>query len=377
MSSIVVPDTCALLKNKRLLNMLVDDFDQIIIPKTVMNELSFRKTQKSTQQDSKNAKAAWQVLSTIDHYKENKKLKIVDNEHFKVQCPNIRNMINDYKVMMLAKELSAKNNVTIIHDDVDFTTYDGNAIRIDEYIAKRNHANNEEKFLELNEEFDDFHRFDDVISSINLNAYLPNGMTLLINTIRCNDLERMQERNGKRITEEKIIEKIHYLLNHGADINKNDSGTYCLPPISHCIQIKESYGFDLFRLLLNAQCDFNKGSRDERKASYLKVGKLNEGNTPLMIACFHSKRKFVKVLCERKGISLNQQDSNGYTALTKCAVQRYRQIQKGKTVTLYEELYDYLIRCGADTLIRDRNNHTAEDWMKRGDNQTYKENEQW
>ena len=85
----------------------------------------------------------------------------------------------------------------------------------------------------------------------------------------------------------------------------------------------------------------------------------------------------MKILCEKEGISLNQQDSNGYTALMKCAVQRYNRMKRGQDAPINEELYDYLISRGADTLIRDRNNHTAADWMKRGDDPSYRENEIW
>ena len=109
----------------------------------------------------------------------------------------------------------------------------------------------------------------------------------------------------------------------------------------------------------------------------MKVGNLNEGNTPLMIACWHSKKKFVFDLCSLEGISLNQQDSNGFTALIKCAKQRYERIKRGQKVSVNEELYNFLISKNADTLIRDRNNHTAADWWERGNNPSYKESEIW
>ena len=96
-----------------------------------------------------------------------------------------------------------------------------------------------------------------------------------------------------------------------------------------------------------------------------------------MIACWHCKKKFVYSLCEKEGISINQQDSNGYTALMKCAVQRYNRKKKGLSSKLNEELYKYLVEQGADTRIRDRNNHTAQDWWNRGDDFSYKETEIW
>ena len=383
--SIAIPDTCALLKNKRLLHMLLEDYDQVIIPTTVMRELSFRKTLKTTPQERKTSKVAWQVMANIDYYLQEYKNRIsrADNEGYKIpdSVPDVRNMINDHKVMALAKDLEKKviGNVVIIHDDVDFSVYDGEAMKIDDYVAKRSKLMDYTSILDLDMEFDHLEHFQRMVKTpdFDLNAYLPDGMTLLISTIKCNDPEKIKERGGRRIPDQKVIKKVRFLLENGADPNKNDNGRYCLPPLAHSIQTREHYGFAIFNLLLDAECDFNKGARDERTASYMKVGKLNEGNTPLMIACFHAKKKFVKILCEKEGISLNQQDSNGYTALIKCAVQRYNRMKRGQSAPINEELYSYLISRGADTLIRDRNNHTAADWMKRCDDPSYREDEIW
>ncbi len=381
--SIAIPDTCALLKNKRLLHMLLEDYDQVIIPTTVMRELSYRKTQKATPQERKTSKVAWQVMANVDYYLEEYKGRIsrMDNENHKIpdSVPDVRNMINDHKVMAMAKDLEKKvvGDVVIIHDDVDFSVHDGKAIKIDDYVAKRSKLIDYTSIIDLDMEFEHLEYFQKKVSELDLNAYLPDGMTLLISAIKCNDPEKIEERDGRRIPDQKVIKKIRFLLANGADPDKNDNGRYCLPPLAHSIQTREHYGFDIFKILLEAGCDFNKAARDERTASYMKVGKLNEGNTPLMIACFHAKKKFVKMLCEKDGISLNQQDSNGYTALIKCAVQRYNRIKRGQNAPINEELYEYLKSCGADTLIRDRNNHTADDWMKRGDDPSFRESDIW
>jgi transcriptional regulator with XRE-family HTH domain len=381
--SIAIPDTCALLKNKRLVHMLLEDYDQVVIPSTVMMELSYRKAIKDTPQDRKTSKVAWQVLASIDSYIQDNpdRIRREDNDGYKIpeSVPDVRNMINDYKVMALAKDLEKKvvGDVIIIHDDVDFSLYDGKAMKIDDYVAKRSKLIDYTSIIDLDLEFNHLEYYKKIVSTLDLNAYLPDGMTLLISTIKCNDPEKIAERDGKRIPDQKVLNKVKFLLENGADPNINDNGRYCLPPLAHSIQTKEYYGFDIFKLLLDVGCDFNKAARDERTASYMKVGKLNEGNTPLMIACYHGKKKFVKILCEKEGISLNQQDSNGYTALIKCAVQRYNRKKRELDTTVNEELYRYLIGRGADTLIRDRNNHTADDWMKRGDNFKYKENEIW
>lgn len=96
-----------------------------------------------------------------------------------------------------------------------------------------------------------------------------------------------------------------------------------------------------------------------------------------MIACWSGRRKYVEKLCSYSDISLNQQDSNGYTALIKCAVARYNRKKARKSYGVNESLFRYLQKRGADPLIRDRNNHTAQDWWKRADNPEYKEKEQW
>ena len=382
-TSIAIPDTCALLKNKRLLHMLLEDYDQIVIPTTVMRELSYLKTKKSTPLERKQSRAAWQAMANLDFYLQEypDRIRRVNNESYKIpeSVPSVRNMVNDHLVMALAKDLEKKTigDVVIVHDDVDFSVYEGKAIKIDEYIATRGKLINYTTIIDLNMEFDHLEYYQKIIKTLDLNAYLTDGMTLLISTITCNDPDRIEERGGRRIPEQKVIKKVKFLLENGADPNKNDNGRYCHSPLAHSIQVRDYYGFEIFKLLLDRGCDFNKAARDERTASYLKVGKLNEGNTPLMIACFLAKKKFVKMLCEKEGISLNQQDSNGYTALIKCAVQRYNRKKKGLDAPINEEIYEYLISRGADTLIRDRNNHTAADWMKRADDPSYKEDEQW
>ena len=382
-TSIAIPDTCALLKNKRLLHMLLEDYKEVVIPTTVMRELSYQKTKKSTPQERKQSRAAWQVMANLDYYLQEypDRIRRVNNESYKIpeSVPSVRNMVNDHRVMALAKDLEKKGSgdVVIIHDDVDFSVYDGSAIRIDDYVAKRSKLVDYTSIIDLDMEFDHLEYYQKIVKTLDLNAYLPDGMTLLISTITCNDTDKIEERGGRRIPDPKVIKKVKFLLENGADPNKNDNGRYCHSPLAHSIQVRDYYGFEIFKLLLDAGCDFNKAARDERTASYLKVGKLNEGNTPLMIACFLAKKKFVKMLCEREGISLNQQDSNGYTALIKCAVQKYNRKKRGLDAPINEELYEYLISRGADTLIRDRNNHTAADWMKRADDPSYKEDEQW
>ena len=86
-----------------------------------------------------------------------------------------------------------------------------------------------------------------------------------------------------------------------------------------------------------------------------------------MVACWHSRKKFVNKLLEMPEICLNQQDGNGYTALMKCAIQRARRKKAGKNFSVQEDLYRLLLSKGADPLIRDRRNRTAAQLWEEGD----------
>ena len=118
--------------------------------------------------------------------------------------------------------------------------------------------------------------------------------------------------------------------------------------------------------MLEHGADYNKCSVDETQPSDKRLSEINEGNTPLMIACFLGKMKYVKKLCSYPDLSINSQDCNGYTALIKCAVSRWNRRNQGKKNDRYEEIYKFLKdEMKADTRIRDRNNRTAQDWWDR------------
>lgn len=328
--SAVIPDTSALLKNKRLLTMLLEDFDQVIIPDTVLEELDYQKDK------GRNKKIAWQVMMTIDEYRTRFRERLIfeRSSHFKLNR-------NDAKIVELAESLNKKLNkvVYLIHDDVRMSlTYD-NSILLRDYMAKRSNNTNYASFLALDEEYEHLETFQRMMTDIDLNMYLPDGMTLIISCIRCNDEEKRTERGGFYVSETKQYRKLKFLIENDADFDKTDNSRYCLTPLAHCVQLGN---FKLFRLLLEMGADYNKGSVDETTPSHLKLQNINEGNTPLMIACWHANFRFVKELCQLPDISLNQQDSNGYTALIKCAVQRYNRIKEGKKVDYLESIYRFL-----------------------------------
>jgi hypothetical protein len=321
-TSYIIPDTSVLLKNKNILNLLLGDFSKVIISQIVIDELNYQK-------DKKKNNDAWIAMQKIEEVKNNKKI-ILSNDR------GLSGKKNDDKICSLAKKYSKNNHrVFIIHDDIGFSINYENAILLREYIGKRKFINKNIQYLQkLNSTFlsnwNDFN----LVPDINYDEYLEDGNTLVINCIRSKNLKK--------------YEKLHFLINFcNVDLNKTDSSKYFLTPLSHCIQIND---YKSFCILLENGADYNKGSINETHIDYIRCH--NEGNTPLMIACWHGRKKFVEKLCSYKDIGLNQQDSNGFTPLIKCAWKKNK------------ELYEYLLTFPrTDAYIRDRNNHTAEWWM--------------
>lgn len=166
-----------------------------------------------------------------------------------------------------------------------------------------------------------------------INAYLPDGYTLIISVVR-----------NKRMPMNQRKEKIRWLIEHGADINRRDCGKYYFPPLSHSIQNRD---FEIFRFLLHdCKANPNVGSRNPYDAG--KIRQKNDGNMPLMIAAWDNKLEYVRELIADERTSLNQQDGNGFTALIKACYWGWL------------ECRDLLIDAGADTKIVDRDGYTAE-----------------
>jgi len=374
--AIAIPDTSALMRNKRLINLLLENYSQIIIPDVVIMELSGFKNSRtnfhSSAQEKRDKKIASQTMSMIEEYMLKYKGKIVkkDTRHYDVS-KNLGISEKDQRIVELAKDMRAQTSrvVEIIHIDKDIPLLADDSIStiyLESYMAKRSNAeSNYQTILDLDMEFDHLERYDVAASQMNLNAYLPDGMTLLISTIQCNLPEKVEERGGRHIPEPLIQKKMRFLLEHGADPNLPDAHQYCHTPLEHCIE-RHDPDFMEFQILLDYKADYNKCSVDETQPGHKRISEINEGNTPLMIACFLGKEKWVRKLCEYPDICVNSQDCNGYTPLIKCAVARWNRKNQGKKYDRYETIYAFLKdEMHADPLIRDRNNMTAEDWWNR------------
>ena len=94
-TSYIIPDTSVLLKNKNILNLLLEDFSKVIISQIVIDELNYQK-------DKKKNNDAWIAMQKIEEVKNNKKI-ILSNDR------GLSGKKNDDKICSLAKKY-LKNN---------------------------------------------------------------------------------------------------------------------------------------------------------------------------------------------------------------------------------------------------------------------------
>lgn len=337
----VVTDTSALLKRVQLIEDLSKEYSTVIIPQIVIDELDYIKDKNTNGLAAK----AWQILRNISS-NTNVVIRAYTNDE--------KNANNDAKILDIAKKASEEFNcpVDIITYDTGFaarlrgTDTAVRALFLEEYIATKQNLLDMGTLKKIDEYYAD--SYDNIETELgitipsaeDLNAYLPNGNTLIISALR---------RKVKPVSQRKA--KIKWLIDHGADVNKRDSGRYNFPPLSHVIQNNDRFpdhDLELFRFLLHdCHANPNVGSRDPHDSG--KIRQKNGGNMPLMVAAWHNKPEFVRELCADERTSLNQQDGNGFTALIKACGNGFL------------ECRDIIRNAGADTKIVDRDGQTADD----------------
>lgn len=329
----VVVDTSAILKNIQLIDELNDEYDKVIIPKVVVNELNRIKDSKSSL-----CKKAWEVLRGISYGD-----KIVSMEY----TGKNKNIKNDEKIIFIANEASKKyhTKVDIITDDIDYSVYLKNneniaALHLGKYIATKQPIRDTGRLDNIKDFFADTYESIEKIGKDEVNAYMSDGNTLIISTVRATSKPMNQRK-----------EKIRWLISLGGDVNKRDNARRYFPPLSHAIQVKdyEMFGF----LLVECRANPNVGSKNPYSGE--KLRQKNEGNMPLMIAAWHGMTEFVKLLCEDERTSLNQQDANGFSALMKACMNGYF---RGDN-----DIRKVLLEAGADTKLVDMSGRSYIDWM--------------
>lgn len=333
-----VVEVCALMKRPELLDELSEEYSCVFVPSMVVEDLLIKKRDLNRGIASR----AVQILDRIDAN---------CNKNIVVQNPDIETT-SDYVIADVADYLSKKMvcEVDIVIYDADMALgIKGNiadnkmihVLYLDEYTATKQGLINMSVMNKINAYYAD--SYDDLSSVLEvevpdqatINAYFPDGYTMIISAVNRQDIPISQRKK-----------KIEWLVRNGADINKRDCDKYNLPPLSHAI-INDD--FDMFHFLLH-DCNANPNTGTKNPYDIGKVRHKNDGNMPLMIAAYKNRIDMVKELCADKRTSLNQQDTNGYTALIKAGF-------KGNM-----ECYDIISKAGADPTIIDIDGMTADEY---------------
>lgn len=283
---VAVPDTSALLKNSQLIDELNKEYSKVVIPKVVVDELDNIKNKNSGSLGRK----AWEVIRGISYGSRTILMEYngdadEDNE--------------DCKIIYIAQEASDTYHckIDIITEDTDYSAYlkgheSVSALHLREYMATKQDLINMTKLARIDAYYADSYEECEEPTADEVNAYLQDGNTLIISAVRNN-----------RATIEQRKEKIKWLIQLGADVNKRDCSRRYFPALSHAVQMKD-YEMFMF-LLLECKANPNVGSRNPFDAG--KVRQKNEGNMPLMIAAWEGKKDFVIALCEDERTSINQE----------------------------------------------------------------------
>lgn len=297
---IAIPDTSALLKNSQLIDELNEEYDKVVIPTVVLDELDYIKNHSSNMTM---AKKAWEVIRGISY----------GNSVIRLEYSGQDSTINnDRKIIWVAREAADKfaSKVDIITEDSDYSAYlKGDekltAIHLRDYIKKKQDILNMDRMEQFNLLFLDSYDDAEKPTPEEADGYLSDGNTMIISAVRNNS-----------VSFEKRKKKIIWLISCGADIDKRDCSRRYFPPLTHAVQKNDE---EMVKFLLNeCKANPNVGNRNPLDSGYLR--QKNEGNMPLMVAAFHGRERLVKLLCDDTRTSINQQDSNGYTALMKACM---------------------------------------------------------
>lgn len=330
----VIVDTKALITRPDLLGELREEYSYVVVPSFVIDEL------KSIKNNNPNdyGLRALDLLNKIQRY-DIKSYPVPDmSEQSIIEMANtLSEELSNEVDIITADDAFALNIKGTIKEDSKY-----NILFLEEYAATKQELINMRWLNAVNEYYSD--SYDDVEVKLAIkmpakneddwNYYLANGTTLIISAVK-NDSVPVKQR----------IEKIRWLINNGADVNKRDHESKNFPAITHAIKM---HNYELFTFLLN-ECNANPNIGSRNPYDIGKVRQKNDGNMPLMVAAWENQIDMVKDLCADKRVSLNQQDGNGFTALIKACYWGNTECRK------------IIESSGADTTILDHEGFSAED----------------
>ncbi len=320
----IVVDTNIILNCPKIMDDLNECCDFVYIPEPVIRELNYQKDNGNPSR----RKLAGLCMTKIEKLKSD---KFVVGE----RAENSKARNNDDKIFYYAIDLAENNKsdtVYLFSNDKDFKLKNCGKVKNLKVIESGdfdsvfrstlfNTARSQAFFnLVSRNALPQLKEYD--LTGVDVNYIdIESGHTPLIQAIR-----------------KKQVDLIEFLLNlPRIDVNRVDNKKYCIPPISHALQI---HRLDIVKMLLNYGANVNEPSMNEK----------NPYNTPLMIASWGGILEEVKLLVEN-GACINQQDKgNGFTALIKATYQ--------KNI----ETVQYLLENGADTTISSFERKTALDY---------------
>lgn len=330
----VIVDTKALITRPDLLGELREEYSYVVVPSFVIDEL------KSIKNNNPNdyGLRALDLLNKIQRYNI-KSYPVPDmSEQSIIEMANaLSEELSNEVDIITADDAFALNIKGTIKEDSKY-----NILFLEEYAATKQELINMRWLNAVNEYYSDSYDDIEVKLAIKMpakneddwNYYLANGTTLIISAVK-NDSVPVKQR----------IEKIRWLINNGADVNKRDHESKNFPAITHAIKM---HNYEIFTFLLN-ECNANPNIGSRNPYDIGKVRQKNDGNMPLMVAAWENQIEMVKDLCADKRVSLNQQDGNGFTALIKACYWGNTECRK------------IIESSGADTTILDHEGFSAED----------------
>jgi ankyrin repeat protein/DNA-binding XRE family transcriptional regulator len=309
--TVVVFDTSILIKRPAIIKEALEKFDEVIIPRAVIDELNKQKDDKTRVWLKQRA---WYVMSIIDELRDkNKKLAIIeakdqsganDERIAKTAIDRAARVLTD-RIYMFAHDVyfpflvkNKRSNLYLL----TFEEYTKQFAEEKDYNLAKTHEflsslKNREFEKLKNQSFDPY---------VDINFIDPEtGYTPIIQALRLKNIDMIKN----------ILEKYGAVI----ALDKHDNHKYGFTPLLHTAQMQN---IELMKLLVDAGADVDAGSNGD-----------NSGNTPLMVCAWHGFEIGVAFLAGQD-VSFNMQDSNGFTALTKACIKGFPNIVKlliGKT----------------------------------------------
>lgn len=318
---VVVVDTSALIKRPNFISELLEKFDQVIVPDIVIAELNGLKDNKKKRALNQ---VAWLAMMNLNN----------SSKHITHLQSKKTDGTNDEKIADIAiRQAKAHPNsrVYMLSDDIYFKFLVKDISNLLPLTPK-----------EYAEEFSDLDQKHDLMATMDFIAAIK---TKDIKKLKSMDLSQVDVNyrssddgqapliSAVRSGDPEIVE---FLLScPEVDINIQDKQKYCFSAIHHATQMKR---LDLIKILANHGADIDIASSGK-----------NSGNTPLMIAAWSGLKAGVEFYLEN-GSRTNQQDDNGFTALTKACIKN-----KTDIIKLLLDVTDISIRC--------RKNKSAIDYL--------------